>query len=318
LLALLFLLQSVAQQPAVAPGAINGFITDRTGAAIFGAQITLSHPGNSATQTTPGTDGHFSLSNVTPGFFELTIVAQGFTSRSVSGTLQAGQKLDLPPTTLQVAQLRTDVEVTLTSSELAKEELKTEEKQRLVGIFPNYLVTYDPHPIPLTVKQKFGLSWKSTIDPTNFIITGMIAGVEQYQNDFSGFGQGTEGYAKRYGANYADFFLGSMIGGAVLPTVFKQDPRYIYEGAGTKSFRFWYALSRAVVRQGDNGHLQPNYSDILGGLITGGISNLYYPAKNRNGASLTFENTFIGLGANALTNVFQEFASRKLTPKSKP
>jgi hypothetical protein len=71
-----------------------------------------------------------------------------------------------------------------------------------------------------------------------------------------------------------------------------------------------------VICKGDNGHWQANYSGILGSLAAGGISNLYYPAKNRDGAELTFENTLIGIGETAAVNVLQEFLIRRLTPNA--
>jgi hypothetical protein len=105
-----------------------------------------------------------------------------------------------------------------------------------------------------------------------------------------------------------------MIGGAILPALFKQDPRYFYKGTGSKRSRILYALANAVVCKGDNGHWQADYSGILGSLAAAGISNLYYPAKNRNGAQLTFENTLLGIGGSGVGNLFQEFLIRRLTP----
>jgi len=141
-----------------------------------------------------------------------------------------------------------------------------------------------------------------------------VAGYEQANNDFPGYGQGTKGYAKRFGANYADNAIATMIGGALLPSLLKQDPRYFYKGTGTVRSRALYAIANAVICRGDNGHWQVNYSSIIGGLAAAGISNIYYPASDRNGASLTFENTLIGTGGTAVGNLFQEFLVKKLTP----
>jgi hypothetical protein len=107
-----------------------------------------------------------------------------------------------------------------------------------------------------------------------------------------------------------------MIGAAILPSLLKQDPRYFVKGRGTKRSRALYAVANAFIRKGDNGRWQPDYSGILGSLAAGGISNLYYPNKNRSGAGLTFENAGIGIGAGALANLFEEFLSRKLTPSA--
>jgi len=145
----------------------------------------------------------------------------------------------------------------------------------------------------------------------------VIAGVQQASNDFSGFGPGAEGYAKRYAASYGTAFTATMISNALLPALFRQDPRYFYNGTGSTTSRVGYALSRAVVRKGDNGRWQPDYSRVLGSLASGALSNLYYPEEDRRTARLTFENTAIGIGGAAIGNLFQEFLFRRLTTHSR-
>ena len=147
------------------------------------------------------------------------------------------------------------------------------------------------------------------------MFVGGAAGIEQAENEFSGYGQGAQGYAKRFGAGYADTVSGTFIGGAILPSLLKQDPRYFYKGTGSKRARALYAIANAFICKGDNGRWQPNYSNVLGSLAAGGISNLYYPALDRDGAELTFENAALGLGASAVANLLQEFVIRKFTPK---
>jgi carboxypeptidase family protein len=299
-------------------GSISATIVDKTGAVVRGALVTLSPDDHSPTQETrSGDDGQFSFASVAPGPFHISIAAQGFTTQSSSAIVRPGEALNLPQIVLQVATVTTDVEVTLSPAEITQEQIKAEEKQRLFGVIPNYFVSYAAQAAPLTPKQKFGLALKSTVDPSAFAIAAVIAGFEQWQNDYSGYGQGAQGYAKRYGASYADFFTGTLIGGAILPSLLKQDPRYFYKGNGTKRSRFLYAIANSVIRKSDSGRWQPDYSGILGSLASGGISNLYYPAKNRNGASLTFENAAIGIGFGALANVFQEFFFRQLTPSAR-
>ena len=112
-------------------------------------------------------------------------------------------------------------------------------------------------------------------------------------------------------------FTESVITDVLLPSLFKQDPRYFYKGTGSTTSRIVYAISRAVIKKGDNGHWQPNYSGILGSLASGGLSNLYYPAQDRNGVRLTFENTAIGIGGAAVGHLAQEFLFKKLTSHSR-
>jgi hypothetical protein len=146
---------------------------------------------------------------------------------------------------------------------------------------------------------------------------GAVAGFQQAQDHFQGYGQGAEGYGKRYGANYADTVTGTFFGGAVFPWLLKQDPRYFYKGTGSTGSRIYYAISRAVICKGDNRRWQPNYSAVLGDLAAGGISNLYYPANDRNSAGLTFANAALGLAGGAVSNVFQEFVVPKFILKHK-
>jgi hypothetical protein len=167
--------------------------------------------------------------------------------------------------------------------------------------------------VALSPKQKFELAWKTTVDPITFGLTGVIAGVEQATNAFGGYGQGAQGYAKRYAATYADSVASTFIGSAMLASIFKQDPRYFYKGSGSRRSRILYAIANSVICKGDNGHWQADYSSILGSLAAAGISNLYYSAKDRHDAALTFENTLIGIGSAAAANLLQEFVIRKLT-----
>ncbi len=150
------------------------------------------------------------------------------------------------------------------------------------------------------------------MDPVNFGLTAAVAGIQQAANQFSGYGQGAQGYGKRFGAAYADSVSFTFIGSAILPSLLKQDPRYFYKGTGTRRSRIFYAIANAVICKGDNGHWQTNYSGLLGSLAAGGISNLYYPATDRD-AKVTFENTLIAIGSTAANNILQEFVIRKLT-----
>jgi len=296
-------------------GSISGTVVDLKGTAVAGARVKLAGEDQSPDQETlSGDDGQFFFGNVAPGPFHLTITSEGFAPQALTGNLRSGENCIVPQIALALATNITEVHVSLTPIELAQEQLKDQEKQRVLGFIPNFYVTYVPNAVPLSSKQKFQLAWKTTIDPVTFGINGAIAGIQWRKNDFSGYGQGAQGYAKRYGASYADLVTSTFIGGAILPSLLKQDPRYFYKGTGSKRSRAFYAIANAVICKGDNGHWQPSYSAILGSLAAGGISNLYYPASDRDGVGLTFENALIGIGASAGANLLQEFVIRKLTP----
>ena len=303
------------------PGSINGTVVDRTGAVVAGARVRLTRQSQSLNGLSPslevvsGDNGQFSFASFPSGSFRLTITSAGFAAQPFSGVLRAGETYIVPPIVLAVATALTEVRVGLSPIEVAEEQVHDEEKQRVLGFIPNFYVSYAPHPAPLGSRQKFALAWKTVVDPVSFGLIGVIAGIEQSQNSFSGYGQGAQGYGKRYGASYANFVSGTFIGSAMLPSVFKQDPRYFYKGTGMKRSRILYALANSVICKGDNGNWQPNYSSIMGNLAAGAISNLYYPAKDRDGVGLTFEGGAIGIGATAGANLIQEFLIKKLTPK---
>lgn len=311
-------------------GSISGTVVDPDGAVIANVKVTLAQSGATAQGANPAGltptgenskrealsdgEGHFAFADAPPGPFQLSFAAPGFASLEQSGILHAGEDHVIPQIALAVARNTVDVEVTLSREQVAEDEVRVEEKQRLLGVFPNFYVTYNPKAPPLTTKLKFHLAWKTSVDPVSLAIVAGVAGIQQSDNAFSGYGQGAQGYAKRFGAAYADFVSGTFIGSAILPSLLKQDPRYFYKGTGSRKSRFLYAVANSVICKGDNGRWQPNYSFIIGDLASGGISNLYYPAQNRNGAALTFENTAIAIGAGAIGNVVQEFFLRKLTP----
>ncbi len=305
-----------AEQPdPLSPGSISGTVFDQSGAVVAGARVRLTGKGRSDQEVLSGGDGQFSFANVAPGPFQLTIRSTGFAAQTVSGTLQSGENYLVPQNALAVAANITDVEVGVSPVEVAEEQLKVEEKQRVLGVLPNFYVSYIPNAAPLDAKQKFKLAWKTVVDPFSFVFVGGVAGVEQAQDHFKQYGPGAEGYAKRFGAGFADEVSSTFIGGAILPSLLKQDPRYFYKGRGSMGARALYAIANAVICKGDNRRWQANYSGVLGALAAGGISNLYYPANDRNGVALTFENAAIGIGGTAVQNLFQEFVIKKLTPK---
>ena len=299
-----------------ATGTIRGVVADKTNTAVVGATITLTRPDSSGVQqTTTDENGQYAFGDVAPGPFNIAISAPGFAAQAVTAELHAGEAYTVPSVTLAISTVTTEVDVTMSHVEIAEAQIKEEEKQRVLGFVPNYYVSYVPDAVSLNTRQKFELAWKTTINPITFALTGAAAGVEQMQDQYGGYGQGAQGYGKRYGATYADVVTGNFIGAALLPSLFKQDPRYFYKGTGSKKSRVLYALANSFITKGDNGKWQANYSGLMGSLAAGGISNLYYPASDR-GAGLTFENVAITIAAGSAANILQEFLIRKLTPNT--
>ncbi len=147
---------------------------------------------------------------------------------------------------------------------------------------PNFNTVESADDVPsLSPRQKFHLAYKSSVDPFVFLADAFVAGISQAQNSHPGFGQGAEGYAKRFGASYLDTADGNLWGNAILPILLKEDPRYFRMGSGTFTHRFLYSAATTVWAKRDNGSWGPNYANVLGNFISGGISNFYYPASER-------------------------------------
>jgi hypothetical protein len=297
------------------PGSISGTVVDQSGARITGALVRLVRedklPG---AECLSDDNGQFSFSNVAPGPFHLTITSEGLTPQEFSGDLHPGVTYVTPLIRLIIATQVTEVRVGFTREELADAQIKDQEKQRVLGFIPNFYVSYVPDAAPLAPRHKFALAWKSATDPVTFAAVGVVAGFDQAGDRWGAYGQGAQGYAKRFAASYGDVFAGTFIGSAILPSVLKQDPRYFYKGRGSKRSRILYALANSVICKGDNGHWQPNYSSIAGNLAAGGISNLYYPANDRNAIGTVVTTALIRLGETAVANIFQEFVAPKMTP----
>ena len=168
----------------------------------------------------------------------------------------------------------------------------------------------------MTTGQKYRLATRFVFDPFELGIAAVQAGAEQAGGVFDSYGPGVAGYAKRYGAAFADQAIGNELGGAVFPALFHQDPRYFWKGTGSRRSRAWYAVKSAVICRGDDGHDQFNVSGITGFLVSGALANAYYPPDSRGSVLLTFANAGIGLGASAISNVIQEFVLKHVTPNS--
>src|SRR5260370_2695598 len=240
---------SAGQQPTdlQLPGNLRGTVVDGTGAVVAGARVTLIRADQSPPQEAlSGDDGQFSFTNVVPGAFQTRITAGGFETQTSSGILHSGETYIAPPSALALANVNTEVQVTVSQAEVAEAQVKAQEKQRVLGVIPNFYVSYVPDAAPLTSKLKFKLAWKTMIDPVTFALVGASAGVQQAQNDFSGYGQGAQGYAKRFGASYADNATSTFIGSAILQSLLKQHPRYFYKGSGRTGSHHFYPPPNSI------------------------------------------------------------------------
>jgi hypothetical protein len=304
--------------PKPQPGIIVGTAVDVNDDAIPGATVSLEGRVVSDSRTIVSNDnGYFEFKDLEPETsYHVTISAPGFANwTSPEIMLKPGQYVIVKGTKLQVAMALTTVTVGYSAKEVATEQVKIEEQQRIFGFIPNFYVSYDQNAAPLTTKLKFELAAKVSFDPVTFFGVGIAAGAEQAGNH-PNYPQGWKGFGERYGAAYTNGFTDIMIGGAILPSLLHQDPRYFYQGTGTTKSRVLHAVTNPFVTRGDNGQRQPNYSTIGGDLASAAISNAYYPESNR-GVGLFLGNFLIATGQRAAANLAQEFILRRLTHKAK-
>ena len=300
-------------------GHITGTVTDVNDDPVPSATVVLEGPAPADPRTVVSNDnGFFEFNDLAPGIpYHVTVSAPGFGNwTSPDVILKPDETLILTGSKLQIAQALTTISVAYTAEEVATEQVKVEEQQRVLGIIPNFYVVYDHNAEPLTTKLKFKLALRTSADPATMVGVGVLAAIHQAA-DIPNYGQGWGAYGKRYGASAADGLSAIMIGGAILPSLLHQDPRYFYQGTGTTKSRTLHALSNAFVCQGDNGRLQPNYSTIGGDLASAALSNAYYPASDR-GARQTFETVIINTAERMFTALAQEFIVGRFTSKGKP
>jgi len=150
-----------------------------------------------------------------------------------------------------------------------------------MGVMAAFNTTINRDALPLTPGQKFQLFFKSQTDPWPFALTAVVAGIGQAENDHQEYGQGFQGYAKRYGADYTDAFIGNFFGNAVLTSWWHEDPRYFQKGTGSIGGRALWAATSTVWCKRDNGSWGPNYANVVGNLIGAAIANVYYPVSER-------------------------------------
>jgi Carboxypeptidase regulatory-like domain len=301
-------------QAASRTATVIGTVTDVNGDAIPNATVVLKEVKSNHPRTIVTTEnGMFEFHDVTPGIpYQLSISARDFADwASTPITLNPDQFKIVTGIRLRVATERTTVDVHYDPVVVATEQFKAEEKQRVFGIVPNFYVSYESDPAPLTTGMKFELALKVSTDPVTAAGVFLVASAKQAGNT-PDYGQGWGAYGKRFGAVTADGFSDIMIGGAILPSLLHQDPRYFYQGTGTTGSRIRHAVFSPFVGRGDNGKSQPNYSTLGGVLASSSLANLYYPRSNR-GAGLVFSSFAIGVAERIGASVAQEFLLGKFT-----
>jgi hypothetical protein len=179
-------------------------------------------------------------------------------------------------------------------------------EDRMFGIMPAYgMVEAGRQPPPLKSGQKFKLAVQY-LNPYTVFFVAVEAGVNQARNSPSDYGQGAEGYAKRYGAGFADGLSDGLFVTGVYPSLLHQDPRYYRLNNGGFAHRFGYAATRILVTRQDSGRKAFNFSEVLGSFSSSALAMTYYPDSHRNISDVS-ERAGIQFAFDAGFNVLKEF-----------
>lgn len=319
----LFARHASSQTPATLPSApsalatITGTLNDTDGFLLPTTPVVLDGeaPGDHQVVATDE-QSVFHFEGLHPGItYHLSIHLNGFSDWASSPiVLTSGQNLQMETVKLTPGGVMTTVSA-VSAEKVALQQVQNEEQQRVFGVLPNFYVVYDPRFVPLSPKLKFRLALRASTDAVTLGSAVFLGGIDQAAHVPNRV-EGTKGFGQRVGTEYANVASNIMIGGAILPTLFHQDPRYFYQGTGTTRSRLKHALSAPFVAKGDNGKWQPNFSSIGGDLASNALANVYYPPSDR-GLTLVFGNALISTGGRMVNAVAQEFLLRKHTSHSK-
>jgi len=319
---LIFTLRVFAQNSASGSshGTISGSVVDVNGGIIPGAVVALKCQSPCNEESTVSNDtGDFHFHGLSLGIsYEIGVSASGFkdwTSGAIVLT-QEHSTASLVDMHLEISEPAASVTVFASREEVATEQVHLEERQRVLGIIPNFYVVYDSkNAVPLSTRLKFQLALRASTDPITIAGVGALAGMQQ-AGGTPNYAEGAKGYGQRFGADTATGFSDIMIGGAVLPSLLHQDPRYFYQGTGSTRSRLRHALFSPFICRDDDGRSEINFSSLGGELASSALAETYYPSSNR-GPRFVLGSFGVGTGELAVSAVLQEFLLRRLTPSAR-
>lgn len=245
----------------------------------------------------------------------------------ITGASSLAQDQNNQPQTQPTPAPQTEAPRIQQKSEQEKSIERQEQSQRAIGILPQFGVTSRQNAPPLTSREKFHLFVKSAFDPVTIGVVGLQAGLSQAENEFPAYGQGAQGYGKRFGAAFADQVSAGFWSNYAYPVLLKEDPRYFRLGEGSFTTRAFYSIKQEFVCHTDRGGRMFHFSNVLGAFTSGAISNIYYPGRSlarvipatatspaipvyyesERGVSLTMSRAAIALGYGTAGGLFSEF-----------
>ncbi len=197
---------------------------------------------------------------------------------------------------------------TVSSPQVSQVTKSPTSNDRILWTMPNFLTVEDADRIPpLSSGQKFKVVARGVFDPFEFVLVGFVAGLGQASDSNPSYGQGAQGYAKRYGTSYADNAIENFMASAVFPSILHQDPRYFQLGHGGFRKRTAHAVSRVLITRSDSGRTQLNYSELMGGVSAAAISTYTYHPQSEQSFGNVMSVWGTQMAWDAVTYMIKEF-----------
>ena len=169
-------------------------------------------------------------------------------------------------------------------------------------VFPDIATTEGP----LSTGGKFKLFVDNSVSLSSLVGSALNAGVGQAEDYPHGYGQGGEGYGKRFGATMARTASSEFFGTFMLASMLHQDPRFFPQRDPTFGGSVKYSLTRVVITRNDDGNDAANWSGLLGPLMGEGLANAYWPEEDRT-AGQTLRRYGVDLATTAGFNMFRNY-----------
>jgi hypothetical protein len=228
-------------------------------------------------------------------------------TQQMSGQQQPSPEEAAPPHVASDQQLQQDSTIKPSVSGQADADDEGKQPKRILGIFPNYRAVSVGVQLPTpSLREKFWLATQDSFDYSSFLSAGLTAGISQANASYPEFGHGAKGFGRYYWHAVADQAVGNYMTEAIVPALTREDPRYYTLGHGGFFKRTGYAVSRLLITRTDSGGRTFNISEIVGNGAGAGISNTYYPGRERTWTK-TGQKWLTQIGLDGVFNVLKEF-----------
>jgi hypothetical protein len=174
--------------------------------------------------------------------------------------------------------------------------------QRKSIVFPDIAYSTER----LSVGQKFKLSVDNSISVDSITWAMLGSAVGQADDSPTGYEQGWDGYAKRFGSDMGREASSEFFGTFIIASALHEDPRFYAEINPTFFHAVKYSVQHVFIMSNDDGHEVVAWSRLGGPLMAEGLANVYYPDRNRTVGD-TFFRYGLDLASRAGGNMLREY-----------